>query len=236
MAKGGNNGILIVLLVIAAVFIFAHCLTKPVEGFKNKKKQVKEHYATSVEEEACLKKYLPPDHFNTIVKAHKSGDTNTILNLMQAHKNVAWYGSRCRFTDKDDGTLDAKYIMPGTSGTVAPALDPQEKTLLSAEKQKMMTQSALLEENFKNPYASYPPGHAGHEVQYADPHATFDANDPYDQKKASLHEGFLEPFCGRQPGRFRLYDKYGCCEKRYGQSGWNGYSQCVLTGEGMQPC
>lgn len=34
--------------------------------------------------------------------------------------------------------------------------------------------------------------------------------------------------------RFCMGDPFGTCKRKYGTSAWQGYSQCVLTGEGLQ--
>ncbi len=216
MAKHQGYSAVIALLIIIVVLILVNCVSKPnytqhrVEGFKENLTQ------PSDEEGICLKKYLPAAKYNKVLKLHEKNDIKGIFAYMREDPEVDHYMSRCRLSSNGSLPESEIYKKPNV----------QEKTLYNADKQRMETQSAMLTETFENPYATYPPA--------KDQWATFDGNDPYDRKNASLNEGFIEPFCGQ--GKFRLYDKYGCCKKRFGISGGQGYSQCVLTGEGMQPC
>lgn len=54
----------------------------------------------------------------------------------------------------------------------------------------------------------------------------------YGSPYSNTYEGFSNS--GHQMARLCMGDPYGTCRRKYGTSAWQGYSQCVLTGEGMQ--
>ena len=181
----------ILLLFLIFVFVFVYC-SKHTEYFGVGGKRHTEYFGNaSLEHQAkCLQQNLAPETFKKIISAHQKEDGKSLMELSNRNKKADWYLSKCRFANKE-GQLESHYKMS------------------SGEKQKIMTQAAIL-------------------------HEDFDGNDHYDNKIATLKDGFLEPFCGN--GKFKLTDKYGCCKRKYGTNDWPGYSQCILTGEGMSPC
>jgi hypothetical protein len=55
----------------------------------------------------------------------------------------------------------------------------------------------------------------------------------YGSPYSNTYEGFSNS--GHQMARLCVGDPYGTCRRKYGTSAWQGYSQCVLTDEGLQP-